>query len=35
MTGAQLVARTGRSIGCEVHGAGANMDNLETHDERP
>ena len=26
--------RTGHSIGSEVHGAGANMDNLETHDER-
>jgi len=26
--------RTGHSIGCEVHGSGANMDNLETHDER-
>ena len=26
--------RTGHSIGIEVHGAGANMDNLETHDER-
>jgi Xaa-Pro aminopeptidase len=27
--------RTGHSIGREVHGVGANMDNLETHDERP
>jgi len=27
--------RTGHSIGCEVHGAGANIDNLETHDDRP
>lgn len=27
--------RTGHSIGREVHGNGANMDNLETHDERP
>lgn len=27
--------RTGHSIGQEVHGNGANMDNLETHDERP
>lgn len=27
--------RTGHSIGREVHGAGANMDNMETHDERP
>jgi Xaa-Pro dipeptidase len=26
--------RTGHSIGTDVHGAGANMDNLETHDER-
>jgi len=26
--------RTGHSIGREVHGAGANMDNLETHDDR-
>jgi Xaa-Pro dipeptidase len=26
--------RTGHSIGVEVHGTGANMDNLETHDER-
>ncbi len=29
-----FVHRTGHSIGAEVHGAGANMDNLETHDER-
>jgi Xaa-Pro aminopeptidase len=29
-----FVHRTGHSIGEEVHGAGANMDNLETHDER-
>jgi Xaa-Pro dipeptidase len=28
------VHRTGHSIGEEVHGTGANMDNLETHDER-
>lgn len=27
--------RTGHSIGREVHGAGANMDNFETHDDRP
>lgn len=27
--------RTGHSIGREVHGAGANMDNYETHDDRP
>ena len=26
--------RTGHSIGSEVHGTGANMENLETHDER-
>ena len=26
--------RTGHSIGAEVHGNGANMDNYETHDER-
>lgn len=26
--------RTGHSIGTNVHGAGANMDNLESHDER-
>ena len=26
--------RTGHSIGAEVHGTGANMDDLETHDER-
>lgn len=26
--------RTGHSIGMEVHGTGANMDNLESHDER-
>jgi Xaa-Pro aminopeptidase len=32
--GDQFVHRTGHSIGEEVHGAGANMDNLETHDER-
>jgi Xaa-Pro aminopeptidase len=27
--------RTGHSIGREVHGVGANMDNFETHDDRP
>ncbi len=27
--------RTGHSIGTEVHGTGANMDNWESHDERP
>jgi Xaa-Pro aminopeptidase len=32
--GAHFVHRTGHSIGQEVHGNGANMDNLETHDER-
>jgi Xaa-Pro dipeptidase len=32
--GDHFVHRTGHSIGEEVHGAGANMDNLETHDER-
>ncbi len=26
--------RTGHSIGVDVHGTGANMDNLETHDDR-
>lgn len=32
--GAFFFHRTGHSIGREVHGAGANMDNLESHDER-
>jgi Xaa-Pro aminopeptidase len=32
--GACFVHRTGHSIGEEVHGNGANMDNFETHDER-
>jgi Xaa-Pro aminopeptidase len=32
--GEKFVHRTGHSIGTEVHGTGANMDNLETHDER-
>jgi Xaa-Pro dipeptidase len=32
--GAYFTHRTGHSIGIEVHGNGANMDNLETHDER-
>ena len=32
--GQYFVHRTGHSIGEDVHGAGANMDNLETHDER-
>lgn len=33
--GAEFVHRTGHSIGEEVHGNGANMDNLEMRDERP
>jgi Xaa-Pro aminopeptidase len=32
--GDRFTHRTGHSIGQEVHGNGANMDNLETHDER-
>lgn len=32
--GDRFVHRTGHSIGQETHGNGANMDNLETHDER-
>jgi Xaa-Pro dipeptidase len=32
--GDQFVHRTGHSIGREVHGNGANMDNLEIHDDR-
>ncbi|HSA94245.1 MAG TPA: M24 family metallopeptidase [Terriglobales bacterium] len=32
--GAQFVHRTGHSIGTSVHANGANMDNLETKDER-
>ncbi|MEZ5352671.1 MAG: M24 family metallopeptidase [Bryobacteraceae bacterium] len=32
--GEWFVHRTGHSIGRDVHGTGANMDNLETHDER-
>ena len=32
--GDKFVHRTGHSIGQEVHGNGANMDNLETHEER-
>ncbi len=32
--GPHFVHRTGHSIGQEVHGAGANMDGLETHDNR-
>jgi Xaa-Pro aminopeptidase len=29
-----FIHRTGHSIGEDVHGAGANMDNFETHDDR-
>ncbi len=32
--GASFVHRTGHSIGQETHGNGANMDNLETHEQR-
>jgi Xaa-Pro aminopeptidase len=32
--GESFIHRTGHSIGQEVHGNGANMDDLETHDER-
>lgn len=32
--GAAFIHRTGHSIGQEVHGNGANMDDLETHDTR-
>jgi Xaa-Pro dipeptidase len=32
--GDRFVHRTGHSIGREVHGNGANMDNLEVHDDR-
>jgi Xaa-Pro aminopeptidase len=32
--GSKFVHRTGHSIGQETHGNGANMDDLETHDER-
>lgn len=32
--GANFTHRTGHSIGQEVHSTGANMDNLETHDDR-
>jgi Xaa-Pro aminopeptidase len=32
--GPQFIHRTGHSIGQETHGNGANMDDLETHDER-
>jgi Xaa-Pro dipeptidase len=33
--GPNIRHRTGHSIGREVHGVGANMDNMETHDNRP
>jgi Xaa-Pro aminopeptidase len=33
--GQYFTHRTGHSIGQEVHGNGANMDNFENHDERP
>jgi Xaa-Pro dipeptidase len=32
--GDYFIHRTGHSIGTDVHGAGANMDNFESHDER-
>lgn len=32
--GESFIHRTGHSIGRDVHGTGANMDNLETHDDR-
>lgn len=32
--GDYFIHRTGHSIGEDVHGTGANMDNLESHDER-
>lgn len=32
--GEYFIHRTGHSIGTEVHGTGANMDNLESHDTR-
>jgi Xaa-Pro aminopeptidase len=31
---ARFIHRTGHSIGIETHGNGANIDNLETRDER-
>ena len=33
--GQYFIHRTGHSIGQEVHGNGANIDNLETREERP
>jgi len=32
--GSYFTHRTGHNIGAELHGNGANLDNLETHDER-
>jgi Xaa-Pro aminopeptidase len=32
--GAQILHRTGHSLGEDVHGAGVNMDDYETHDDR-
>jgi Xaa-Pro aminopeptidase len=32
--GDYFIHRTGHSIGTNVHGSGANMDNFESHDER-
>lgn len=32
--GAEFTHRTGHNIAAEIHGAGAHLDNLETHDER-
>jgi Xaa-Pro dipeptidase len=32
--GEYFTHRTGHNIGREIHGSGANLDNLETHDER-
>ncbi len=32
--GAYFTHRTGHNIGAELHGTGAHLDNLETHDER-
>jgi Xaa-Pro dipeptidase len=33
--GDRFIHRTGHSIGVNVHGDGANLDDLETHDTRP
>lgn len=33
--GPQFTHRTGHNIGVELHGSGAHLDNLETHDVRP